>query len=173
MNLEVIRIPSNSTWNHSRIWVEFPWNFPGIPTGIHRNSIQISLGVHRNHSGISLKFQWNSTGNPWKSTGIVHSYHSCGFPMEFWHSVGFQQNLPELMEEGNSHLKILVAWDIVIIDLLNYNLWHIVWYCVSHSHIVKVGRPKNMAIFLLVSAVTVWNKELYRCRSECNFDDLN
>ena len=32
---------------------------------------------------------------------------------------------------------ILVAQDIGIIDLLNCNLWHMVWYCVSHSHIVE------------------------------------
>ena len=132
---------------HSDSTLEFEWN---------------SMECPWDSSRAPQEFCWNSTGNPWESTGMVHSYHSW-----FW------WNLPELMEEGNSHLKILVAQDIVIIDLLNYNLWHIVWYCVSHSHIVKVGRPKNMAIFLLVSAVTVWNEELYRCISECNFDDLN
>ena len=31
---------------------------------------------------------------------MAHSYHSCGFPVEFQHSMGFRQNPPELMEEG-------------------------------------------------------------------------
>ena len=47
-----------------------------------------------------MEFPWNSTGNPWESTEMAHSYHSCGFPVEFQHSMGFQRNPPELMEEG-------------------------------------------------------------------------
>ena len=47
-----------------------------------------------------MEFPWNSTGNPWESTGMAHSYHPCGFPVEFQHSMGFRRNLPELMEEG-------------------------------------------------------------------------
>ena len=31
---------------------------------------------------------------------MAHSYHSCGFPVEFQHSMGIQQNPAELMEEG-------------------------------------------------------------------------
>ena len=79
---------------------EFPWNFPGISLGIHRNSIQTPLGIHRNHSGNSMEIPWNSTGNPWESTGMAHSYHSCGFRVEFQHSMGIHRNPAELMEEG-------------------------------------------------------------------------
>ena len=42
-----------------------------------------------------------------------------------------------------SFRQILVAQDIVIIDLLNCDLWHMVWYCVSHSHIVEGWKTKK------------------------------
>ena len=63
-----------------------------------------------------MELPWNSTGNPWESTGIVHSYHSFRFPVEFRHSVGFWKNPAELM--GNS--KVLGVW--TLSDLGN-GLW--------------------------------------------------
>ena len=70
----------------------------GIPFKFHLESFW-------NLGGISMEFPWNSTGNPWESTGMAHSYHSCRFPVEFQHSMGFWQNLPELMEEGKVLMK--------------------------------------------------------------------
>ena len=63
---------------------------------------RVVVGVESfwNLSGISMEFLWNSTGNPWESTGMAHSYHSCGLPVEFQHSMGFRWNPAELMEEG-------------------------------------------------------------------------
>ena len=46
---------------------------------------------------------------PWNSTGMAHSYHSCRFPVEFQHSMGFRRNLPELMEEGKVLLQEVMS----------------------------------------------------------------
>ena len=96
LNLEVMGIPSNSTLNHPGIWVEFPWNFLEIPFKFHWEPIGMILEFH----GVSMEFHWNFTGNPWESTGMAHSYHSCRFPVEFQHSCGFRQSPLKLMEEG-------------------------------------------------------------------------
>ena len=43
---------------------------------------------------------------------------------------------------------ILVAQHIVIIDLLNCHLLHMVRYCISHNHVAEDWRTKNMADYI-------------------------
>ena len=71
-----------------------------------------------------MEIPWNSTWNPWESTGMAHSYHSCGFPVEFQHSMGIRRNQAELMEEGkvlqfDARIVYIKGDDNVVADALS------------------------------------------------------
>ena len=85
----------------------------------HGNSIQIPLAIHRNHSGISLETHRNCTFLP-----------PCRFPVEFHHSMGFQQNMPELMGDNKVlhtlPAQIIVQWWGKVCNEA-HGKWHITW----------------------------------------------
>ena len=59
---------------------------------------------------------------------------------------------------------ILTVQDITIIDLLNCNLWYMVWYCVRHRHIEEGWKTQKYGWLQL---------HPYRCWSKCDDLELN
>ena len=93
-------IELRSHGNSIKFHLESSWNLSGISLEFSGNSIQIPLGTHRNHSGIFMEFPWNSTEISLEIHGNPQEWHIPTIPVEFQHSCGFCQSLPELMEEG-------------------------------------------------------------------------
>ena len=88
-----MEIPLEFHWESVGIILEFPWNFPGIPLGIHGNPQEWHIPT------IPADSQWNSN-IPWDSSGICRNS---------WRRVKYCTCAANIVEAGLSTHTCLMA----------------------------------------------------------------